>query len=52
VKYKIGDLQVFITPDAEKMMEFPFDRAADYLKEDAAEDMVGFREVLKVLRGS
>jgi hypothetical protein len=29
-----------------------FDRAADYLKEDAAEDMVGFREVLKVLVGS
>lgn len=26
-----------------------FDRATDYLKEDAAEDMVGFSEVLKVL---
>jgi hypothetical protein len=26
-----------------------FDRAADYLREDAREDMVGFREVLKVL---
>lgn len=29
-----------------------FESAADYLKEDAAEDMVGFREVLKVLVGS